>query len=604
MNKDIPVHSSTVFYITDKGHSLADRVAEHFPSMEVVKFDVSSVRNLWGERREFVFIMATGIVVRTIAPLLRDKRTDPGVVVLDEKGEHAISLVGGHLGGANRLANEIASRLGSEAVITTASDVNNLPSLDLWARDCGFVVDNWDSLSKVATRLINEETLLVYSEVDIQLPEAFTREPDPRRADVLITKKQRVETCSSCVADQLYLRPRNLIVGIGCNSGTSAQEIEGAVKSVLLQHNLSFLSVHSIATIDKKAHEPGLLEFASRYDFRVRSFTADELNKVGGVVKSEAVLKATGAHAVSEPSALLASGTIKPLVPKQKSGNVTVAVALRKSRLSDSEGPSIEAEVNRTDGCKGQLFVVGIGPGGDNHITPRAKRAIAMSDIIVGYNTYLELIPDLISGKEIFSTGMTQEIDRCRKAIELALSGRKVSVISGGDPGIYAMAGLVFEIMKDVGEYGDTPMPLSIEVIPGISALNAAAARLGAPLMHDFVSISLSDRLTPWDVIAKRLNAAAMADFVIVIYNPMSRGRAGHFAHALEIIRQYRMPATPVGIVKAAMRPSEEVIVTNLEEVSDSKIDMQTTVIIGNSATYVWNNRMITPRGYAKKLDR
>jgi len=612
MKNDTRHDSSIVFYLTEEGHNLAEKIAGIFPSMTAMKFDSSLIKNLWPEHNAFIFIMAAGIVVRTIAPLLKDKRTDPGVVVLDEKGKYAISLAGGHLGGANDLARELSRRISSEAVITTASDVNDLPSLDIWARDNGLVVANWDSLSKVSARLVSEKTLTIYSESDIQLPAAFRKESDPKRADVIITKKQRVETCGSCVKNQLYLRPRNLVVGIGCNSGTSEQEIEDAVKSVLRAHNLSFLSIRSLATITIKADEPGLLEFAGKHEFQIRSFSADELNKVGNVAKSEAVFKATGAHAVSEPAALLASGTAKPLVRKQKSGNVTVAVALmssKQSQVTESRCGSVTTD----RGCEGKLYIVGTGPGDSSHITPCAKEAIADSDVIVGYNTYLELIPDLIAGKELFSTGMTQEIDRCRKAVELALSGRKVSVISGGDPGIYAMAGLVYEILKSedikeissesrAADFRSRAAGLSVEVIPGISALNAAAARLGAPLMHDFVCISLSDRLTPWDVIEKRLDAAAVADFVIVLYNPKSKGRAEHFSRAVEIIRQHRKPETPVGIVRAAMRTSEGFVITNLKEAPSRQIDMQTTVIIGNSTTFVWNNRMITPRGYEKKL--
>ena len=592
MNNDVQIASPVIFYITERGQVLANRIASLFIDSEVLKFDVSLPKKQWKKRNAFIFIMATGIVVRTIAPLLKDKKTDPAVVVLDEKGEYAVSLVSGHLGGANRLAQQVASLLDAEAVITTASDINNLPSIDLWAKNNRLNIENWDALSRVATRLINEETIRVYSETEITLPEAFAREHDPRRADILITKKQRTETCGSCVKDQLYLRPQNIVVGIGCNSGTQAQEIEDAVKSVLLEHNLSFLAAHSIATIDKKASEPGLRDFADKYNLAIVSFSADELNQVRGIEKSEAVFRATGANAVAEPSALLASKMAKLLVPKQKSGNVTVAVALKKS-----EHGSLKSE----EQISGKLYVVGIGPGSEEHITPRAKRAIERSDVIVGYRTYLDLIPNLIEHKVIFSTGMTQEIDRCRKAVELALSGKRVSVVSGGDPGIYAMAGLVFEILR--AEEQKLASALPVEIIPGISALNAAAALLGAPLMHDFVSISLSDRLTPWDIIEKRLNAAAMADFVIVIYNPKSKGRVEHFSRAVEIIRRYRKSETPVGIVKAAMRASERVAIATLEEVLCDEIDMQTTVIIGNSGTFVWNGRMITPRGYDKKFE-
>lgn len=204
---------------------------------------------------------------------------------------------------------------------------------------------------------------------------------------------------------------------------------------------------------------------------------------------------------------------------------------------------------------------------------------------------------------------MRQEVERCAKAVELAQEGKKVAVICSGDPGIYAMAGLVFEILKsrtqsteDRAQTEDKDGPGSeIEVIPGIPALSAGAARLGAPLMHDFVSISLSDLLTPWDVIEKRLEAAAAADFVIVIYNPKSKGRQEHIKKARDIILRFRHARTPVGIVRAAMREDEEITVTDLENMLNNKIDMQSTVIIGNSQTFTWGNRMVTPRGYRNK---
>lgn len=193
---------------------------------------------------------------------------------------------------------------------------------------------------------------------------------------------------------------------------------------------------------------------------------------------------------------------------------------------------------------------------------------------------------------------MRQEVDRCSKALELAEQGNKVAVICSGDPGIYAMAGLVFE----VGARRALPLQdVDIEIVPGIAALNASASRLGAPLMHDFASISLSDLLTPWDVIEKRIEAAASADFVIVIYNPKSKGRQEHIAHARDIVLKFRSPGTPAGIVRAATRDHEKVVITDLEHMLDHEIDMQTTVIIGNSQTFTWNDRMITPRGYRGK---
>jgi cobalt-precorrin 5A hydrolase/precorrin-3B C17-methyltransferase len=381
----------------------------------------------------------------------------------------------------------------------------------------------------------------------------------------------------------------NLVVGIGCNSGTSGDEIEAAVRGTLEEHNLVFSSIGSLATISIKANEPGLKLFAEKYGFPLRSFPPEELNRVEGTERSDTVFRATGAHAVAEPAALLAAGTDRLLVPKQKKGNVTVAVAEKKSGARSQKS-----------GEKGKIYVVGTGPGSIEHITPAARDAIRRSDVIVGYGTYLDLITELLQGKEVLSTGMTQEVDRCRKAMELALSNKTVSVISGGDPGVYAMAGLVFELLRsEEGKGGTLP---AVEVIPGISALNASASRLGAPLMHDFACISLSDRLTPWEVIEKRLEAAATADFVIVLYNPRSKGRAGHISRAREIILKHRGPATIVGIVRGAMRTHESIIVTDLGNMKDSDIDMQTTVIIGNSKTFVWNNLMVTPRVYENKF--
>lgn len=630
--------TTSIYYLTDNGQRLAMRLKELFPDVVVQSFSVKEVTEAWNKCKSLIFIMATGIVVRTIAPLLKDKKTDPAVVVIDEKGKYVISLLSGHLGGANELAREIAEFLNekrglvgetqssprTEAVITTSSDVNNLTPIDVWAQKFELVIEDWELMPHVATRYINNGALKVYSEIDIPLPYEFLKVSEPGFADVLITNKKDIYLTvprypgDSCrvsgspkilrifgvgVEEQLYLRPKNLVIGIGCNSKTSADEIEEGVRSVLAENNLSFFSIHSIATIDIKGNEEGLRTFAERHNLRIITFTPDELNTVKGVQRSEAVFNATGAYGVAEPAALLASGASELLVPKQKRGNVTVAIAEiiarklgraeeRKEFLSvTSEHPSIRAN---------KLYIIGTGPGSIEHITPYAREAIRRSDVIVGYGTYLDLIQELIKDKEIVSTGMTQEIERCKKAVELALSGKTVSVISGGDPGIYGMAGLVLELLSATVRQCDSAT-IRVEVIPGISALNACASRLGAPLMNDFVVISLSDRLTDWKTIEQRLELAAEGDFVIVLYNPRSRGRPEHINRAREIILRYRSPDTPVGIVKAAMREGESIIISTLRDMPFDEIDMQTTVIIGNSKTFIWDNWIITPRGYEKK---
>lgn len=240
----------------------------------------------------------------------------------------------------------------------------------------------------------------------------------------------------------------------------------------------------------------------------------------------------------------------------------------------------------------GMVYVVGIGPGDRGHMTYAALEVLKEVDVIIGYGTYIDLIADLIKDKEIINSGMRKEIERARQAVALALEGKKVAVISSGDPGVYGMAGIVLEIAKD---------KVSVEVIPGVTAATAAAASLGAPLMHDFAVISLSDLLTPWPKIMTRLEAAALGDMVIVLYNPKSKGRPDNIDIAREIILWHRDPQTPVGLVRNAKRGSEEVVVTTLKDMLNYKIDMLTTVIIGNSETLVENGRIITPRGYQNK---
>ncbi len=243
----------------------------------------------------------------------------------------------------------------------------------------------------------------------------------------------------------------------------------------------------------------------------------------------------------------------------------------------------------------GLISVVGTGIGSKDNMTPRATKALADADVIIGYKTYLDLIPELLTGKEVISSSMMQEVDRCDTSFELAESGKKVALVSGGDPGIYAMAGLILEIAAK------RESKIKVDIIPGIAAVNGCAARLGAPLMHDFAAISLSDLLTPWEVIEKRLDAAASGDFVIAIYNPKSKKRTEHIVKAREIILRYRKKETPVGIVTAASRENEVVTLTTLDRMLEEDINMQSTVIVGNSTTFAWNDYMITPRGYRDK---
>jgi precorrin-3B C17-methyltransferase len=239
--------------------------------------------------------------------------------------------------------------------------------------------------------------------------------------------------------------------------------------------------------------------------------------------------------------------------------------------------------------------VVGIGPGHEIGLTLEARLALEEAGVVAGYHTYLDLVAGMIVGKQVIGSGMMQEIERCEAAVESAKAGNRVAVISSGDPGIYGMAGLVLELVCKLPE---SSRP-AVRIIPGVSAVSSAAAALGAPLMHDFAVISMSDLMTPWDLIEKRVKAAAEADFVIAIYNPKSTRRTEQIEKVREIVLQHRPAATPVGVVRSVSRPDQEVVITTLDRFTAEKIDMFTTVIIGNTQTFRQGNFMITPRGYA-----
>ncbi len=251
----------------------------------------------------------------------------------------------------------------------------------------------------------------------------------------------------------------------------------------------------------------------------------------------------------------------------------------------------------------GKLYIVGVGPGHHDHMTFKAKRVIEESDTIVGYETYVNLVQDLIEGKDVYRYAMTQEVERAHQCIDLAKEGKIVSLVSSGDPGIYGMAGLIYEILAESG--WDPKSGLPVEIIPGISALNSCASLIGSPLMTDFAVLSMSDLLVPWEIIVKRVEAAAQGDFVLVIYNPASKKRVHQLQDTRKILLKYRRPDTPVAIIKGAYRESQTIVITDLESLPQysDKLGMISTVIIGNSSTFTYKDLMINPRGYRSKYN-
>ncbi len=332
--------TAVIFYITNEGHKLAKRIQALYPDAKVLEFTSVGARRAvplqWRECKNLIFIMATGIVVRTIAPLLKDKRTDPAVVVLDEKGWYAISLLSGHLGGANKLTVEIADFLGGQAVITTASDVQGRIALDIWAEEKGLYVEDYDRLKRLSAKIVNGKSVTVYAGNAIvlqEVPDEFKIVGSSDKAEIIISEKLYKRKA-------LYLRPRNLFAGIGCNRGTTKDEIQNEFTSLLKQNRLSTHSIAGIASIDLKKDEEGLLEFADDNGLPIRFFPGEALNAVAaelGIKGSKQVMSATGAVAVSEPAAVLAarqaSDSINIIIPKVKRGNVTLAITKAKYTL-------------------------------------------------------------------------------------------------------------------------------------------------------------------------------------------------------------------------------------------------------------------------------
>lgn len=327
---------TVIYYITNNSFHLAKKLGKLLPDSEIIKYNQRLFNGKWKQTNNIICIMATGIVVRAIAPLLRDKRTDPAVVVLDENGKFAISLLSGHIGGANALAHQIADFLGARAVITTASDVQGKISLDIWAEEKNLIVEDFQKLTEMSARIVNGNSVKVFSELRLgpgSVPDEFTIVDSADQADVIISSRL-IES------DALFLRPQNLIAGIGCNRGTRKEEIASVVAEVMQNNNLSIRSIKSVASIDLKKDEKGLLDYARDNKLIASFYSADELNHVSStnkLVQSETVMTATGAVAVAEPAALMAASASSDdyslIVKKEKRGNVTLAIAMAEYSL-------------------------------------------------------------------------------------------------------------------------------------------------------------------------------------------------------------------------------------------------------------------------------
>ena len=536
-----------------------------------------------------VFVGASGIAVRAIAPHVRDKFTDPAVVSVDEAGRIAVPLLSGHVGGANELACKVASVTGGIAAVSTATDVNGLFAVDEWAARRGYAIVERSIAKEVSVALLDGRHVGFFADVVVDgMPDGVVE----GSADVGFAVSLD-DTCMPFTRT-LHLVPRTVTVGVGCRKGTESAVLERAVLKALAQAHVSVHAVERIASIDVKKDEPAILELAAKMGWDCAFYSAEELEAVSGDFASSEFVKSTvGVDNVCERAACAQGGSL--IMGKQAGDGVTVAIADGACNPASTACADDAGACGQMGGTvDGKLFIIGLGPGGALDMSGRARAAVEQSDLLVGYTVYVDLLRGEFPEKEVLTTPMRKEVERCRMALEKAAGGRTVAVVCSGDPGVYGMAGLIYELA------GDYPA-VSIEVIPGVSASNGGAAVLGAPLMHDYCVISLSDLLTPWETIERRLVAASEADFVMSLYNPSSHKRPDYLKRACDILLAHKDPSTVCGTVRNIGREGEEAHVMTLAELRDTQVDMFTTVFIGNSQTKVIDGRMVTPRGYLQR---
>ncbi len=622
--------------VTEAGRRLAERL----PYRAVHRGAADALRSLWDQVDGLVVFLATGATVRVLAPLLAVGGRAPAVVCVDEAGRFAVALVGGHRGGANALAIEVAACIGATPVVTTATDAAGLAALDELP---GFTVHG--DVAGLSRALLDGAHVVLDNRVGWPLPPAVLAASGARRAipptgtgattptgagsgtptgsgtgtpigtAAGMAPGSRTSTSTGArartpIAPGAGTSPGSgtgtsmLVVDdracAGCSPSRSAAFAPGPGQVVA--HPPSLVVGVGCATgatardvadaISEAADEagvaPGSLSELATIDRRrdheaviathlpVRVFTAEQLAAVVVPHPSEAVRQAVGTPSVAEAAALLAAGEGGSLVTAKHSTATATAAIARRSRPP------------------ARLTLVGLGPGGAAHRSPAATAAVRHADVVIGYHAYVDQCAELLRPhQEVVRSPIGAELDRARQALDLAAGGRSVAMVCSGDPGVFAMASPVLEMAAD-------PAYRHVEVIgvPGVTAAHAAAAVLGAPLGHDHAVVSLSDLLTPWSVIEQRIEAVAEADLAVAFYNPRSARRDWQLEQARKILLRWRPPTTPVGIVTDAGRPDQHVMLATLKDLEVTSVSMTSCVVVGSSTTVMTAGRMVTPRGY------
>ena len=574
-------------------HSTHPSGAEGIVHIPAQDFDSRLAAN-WAQFDAHIFIGATGIPFRKAAPLLRDKNIDPAVLACPESGSHVIALTSGHFGGTNRLARRIARITGGQAVIGSPADVNGLPAFDEAAAQ-----EHAHILNPEAVRALNA-ALLDGSPIAFCGTRAVFERHFASTGQVAFFENPQDVTCGHAVLwdsenmlpeEVLYLdvSSRAFVLGVGCRRGVKPQELRLVAERYLSEFGLNAENIAGIATCTVKEDEPAILGLGEAWQVPVAFHSAEELDAVPVSAPSEKVREKVGTASVCEAACLLSAGygsIPQPALyaPKSAFGDVTLALA----RLPHLPVPK---------SGQGEIVVAGLGSGAPGHITPDVDTAIRRCDTVAGYSHYVDFIRDRIAGKPVIQNGMKGEVERCLSALEAALAGQNVCMVCSGDPGILAMAGLLYELRTREPRFRDIP----IRVLPGITAATIAASSLGAPLQNGFSLVSLSDLLVSADEVRRNIRSVAQSLLPVALYNPAGRKRRDLLEETLAVFREHRGEDVLCAYVKNAGREQETKWLGKLSEFPAAEVDMSTLIIIGGPRTRLDSGVLYEPRGYVEK---
>ena len=574
-------------------HSTRPSNAEGIVHIPAQDFDSRLAAN-WAQFDAHIFIGATGIPFRKAAPLLRDKNIDPAVLACPESGSHVIALTSGHFGGTNRLARRIARITGGQAVIGSPADVNGLPAFDEAAAQ-----EHARILNPEAVRALNA-ALLDGSPIAFCGTRAVFERHFASTGQVAFFENPQDVTCGHAVLwdsentlpeGMLHLdvSSRAFVLGVGCRRGVKPQELRLVAERYLSEFGLNAENIASIATCTVKEDEPAILGLGQAWQVPVAFHSAEELDAVPVSAPSEKVREKVGTASVCEAACLLSAGygsIPQPTLyaPKSAFGDVTLALARLPHLAVPQSG-------------QGEIVVAGLGSGAPGHITPDVDTALRRCDTVAGYSHYVDFIRDRIAGKPVIQNGMKGEVERCLSALEAALAGQNVCMVCSGDPGILAMAGLLYELRTREPRFRDIP----IRVLPGITAATIAAASLGAPLQNGFSLVSLSDLLVPADEVRRNIRSVAQSLLPVALYNPAGRKRRALLDETLAVFREHRGRDVLCAYVKNAGREQETKWAGKLSEFPAAEVDMSTLIIIGGPRTRLDSGVLYEPRGYVEK---